>query len=49
MSLLGEVKKRDTLEVIHNTKGDSEIQTQKNNPEKKKTNERGRDELGVRY
>ena len=39
--LLGEVKQRDTLEVIYNTKGDSEIKTRKKDPEKK---ERGKDD-----
>ena len=35
MPLLGEVKQRYTLELIYNTKGDSEIKTRKKNPEKK--------------
>ena len=39
--LLDEVKRRDALEVIYNTKGDSEIKTRKKNPEKK---ERGKDD-----
>ena len=47
MSLLGKVKQRDTLEVIYNTKGDSELQTHKKNPGNKK--ERARGKLGGWY
>ena len=39
-------KQRDTVEVIYNTKGDSEIHTQRITGEKM---ERARDELGGRY
>ena len=47
MPLLGEVKQKDTLQVIYNTKGDSEIKTRKKNPEKKGKGVRMNQEVGT--
>ena len=41
--------KRDTGEVINNTKRDSKIQTQIKNSKKKRKKERAREELGGWY